>query len=105
MTRERTVVRKLISLHPADNVLIAAECIYPGDVEIIDGKTITFTQRVEVGHKVAASFIECRRKIYKFGMPIGSATTDIRPGAHVHRHNVRSDFLPTRKREEDEFSV
>jgi len=37
--------------------------------------------------------IEKSEKIIKFGAPIGSATETIDPGAHVHLHNMKSDYL------------
>jgi hypothetical protein len=33
--------------------------------------------------------------VLKYGAPIGSATADIAPGAHVHVHNMMSDYTPT----------
>ena len=34
-------------------------------------------------------------KIIKCRAPIGSATCPIATGAHVHLHNMKSDYLPT----------
>ncbi len=35
------------------------------------------------------------RPILKYGAPIGVATQAIAAGAHVHVHNMRSDYTPT----------
>ena len=48
-----------------------------------------------LGHKIALRDIEPGEKILKFGFPIGSATMAIAAGAHVHVHNMKSDYLPT----------
>jgi hypothetical protein len=48
-----------------------------------------------MGHKVALVPIAAGEKVCKYGAPIGSATRQIRPGEHVHTHNLASDYLPT----------
>ena len=49
---------------------------------------------------VAARGIGTGEKIIKYGAPIGSATEPIAAGAHVHTHNLQSDYLPTFRRED-----
>jgi len=49
-----------------------------------------------MGHKIALKPIEVGQKIIKFGVPVGSATQPIAAGAHVHMHNVKSDYLTNR---------
>ena len=48
-----------------------------------------------LGHKIARRAIAAGEKIVKYGAPIGSATVAIPAGAHVHVHNVKSDYTPT----------
>ena len=48
-----------------------------------------------MAHKVARFPIFSGDKIIKYGAPIGVATADIAAGAHVHVHNIRSDYTPT----------
>lgn len=86
---------KLIRINPADNVLVVCSSIVPGDVEIITEETITFTDALGLGHKVAACAIPKGQQVLKFGVPIGSATVDIALGTHVHLHNLKSDYLST----------
>ena len=33
--------------------------------------------------------------VLKYGAVIGTATSDIGRGEHVHTHNLESDYLPT----------
>ncbi|MEQ1862827.1 MAG: UxaA family hydrolase [Chthoniobacteraceae bacterium] len=73
-----------LRLHPDDNVLT---------VIVAGGE-------VPLGHKIAAREISAGEKIIKYGAPIGSAICAITSGAHVHTHNVKSDYLPTFKRGE-----
>ena len=51
-----------------------------------------------MGHKAAVAAIAAGEKIVKYGCPIGSALRAIRVGEHVHTHNIKSDYLPTRDR-------
>ena len=44
------------------------------------------------GHKYARCGIACGEKIFKYGMPIGSAVSDIACGEHVHTHNCKTDL-------------
>jgi altronate dehydratase len=65
-------------LDPTDNVLVAR-----------------VAGTVPLGHKIARTDIRSGDKILKYGAPIGVATADIPAGAHVHVHNIRSDYTPT----------
>lgn len=86
---------KLIKIHAADNVLIVKQSIEAGDVETINGKEIIFSRAVGLGHKIAATQLHSGDKIIKYGVPIGSAVTDIQAGSHIHLHNMKSDYIPT----------
>jgi hypothetical protein len=87
-------MNKLIKLHSLDNVLIVAEDIMPGEHVDFHDVEFYFAQLVGIGHKVAASYIEAGENVIKYGVPIGSATTMIQMGDHVHLHNMKSDYLP-----------
>lgn len=100
MTVPRAGVQHLLRLHPADNVLTVTSAIAAGDAVLLDGELIAIPQRLTLGHKVAARAISAGEKIIKYGVPIGSATSDIVRGAHVHTHNLKSDYLPTFRRED-----
>ncbi|MBV7334560.1 UxaA family hydrolase [Chloroflexi bacterium TSY] len=58
-----------------------------------------------LGHKIAARDIQAGEKIMKYGVPIGSAKTDIRQGDHVHLHNIKSDYIPTYTLDEEHSYV
>lgn len=70
--------KRFLQLDPRDNVLVA-----------------TMAGVVPIGHKIARTDIKSGDKILKYGAPIGIATADIPAGAHVHVHNVRSDYTPS----------
>ena len=84
---------RALVLHPEDNI---ATLIDPGrDGEAVDlsGKQkgrIPLVGDVPYGHKCALTDISAGRPILKYGQVIGRATAAIRPGEHVHVHNVEA---------------
>lgn len=87
--------RRLLLLDEADNVVVATTRVRVGETLTLEGARITLPADLPIGHKLARRMIAAGEKIVKYGAPIGSATTDIAAGAHVHVHNVRSDYTPT----------
>jgi|TARA_B100001971_G_scaffold201330_1_gene213960 hypothetical protein len=83
----------IILLSTSDNVVIACEQIDAGSVIEVNGVIITVKSEVEIGHKIARMDINVDDKILKHGAPIGRATRVIAQGAHVHTHNIQSDYL------------
>ncbi len=91
--RERD--RRLLLLDEADNVLVAISRIRGGETIALEGASIALPADLPIGHKLARRAIAAGEKIIKYRAPIGSATADIAVGAHVHVHNVKSDYTPT----------
>jgi len=87
--------RRLLLLGARDNVLIATSRIRAHETVRVAGEAVVFPADLPLGHKVARQAIAAGEKIFKYGAPIGSATQDIAAGAHVHVHNVKSDYTPT----------
>jgi (2R)-sulfolactate sulfo-lyase subunit alpha len=56
------------------------------------GSDVTVTTRspIPLGHKVALRDISKGTEVHKYGIRIGTTTTDIVAGDHVHTHNLRS---------------
>ena len=57
-------------IHPADNVEV----------------------NLENGHKYATCNIKKGEAVIKYGFPIGTATSDIEKGGHVHSHNLKTNL-------------
>ena len=91
---------RLILLDAADNVLIAVKAIVAGDPLRIDGETFAAPESVPAGHKLARTNLRAGEKVLKYGAPIGAATRAVARGAHVHTHNLRSEYIATHSREE-----
>jgi len=63
-----------ILLHPSDDVAVV--------------KHPTKQTDISPGHKIAVRFIAANAPVRKYGQIIGFAKTEIRPGEHVHTHNL-----------------
>jgi len=97
--------RKLLRIHRDDNVLIVVAPIRAGDRDLVEGHEVVFTQNIAIGHKVAARDIKAGEKVYKCGVPIGSAKEMIRAGVHMHLHNLKSDYIATYTLDKDHVFV
>lgn len=89
---------RLVLLHDFDNVFVCGKSITAGETIIMDGDAITLTTSIEIGHKLARRDIKSGEKILKYGVSIGSATSRIQRGEHMHMHNVKSDYIPSHTR-------
>ena len=89
---------RLLRLAAADNVAVATVDFPAGAAAPLDDGQVTLVDAVAMGHKAAVAAIAADGKIVKCGCPIGSAVRAIRVGEHVHTHNIKSDYLPTRAR-------
>jgi len=86
---------RLVRLCAQDNVLVLATGLPEGEAIEVAGAEITLSAPLTLGHKIAARLIEKGETIVKYGAPIGVATAAIPLGAHVHVHNVRSNYTPS----------
>ena len=77
-----------ILMHLRDNVAVATCPIPAQDQARLSGLTLTVSQAIPRGHKLAVRDIARGDPIQKYGEIIGTAKADIRPGDHVHVHNL-----------------
>ena len=82
LTRSSLTIR----LHPADDVVIARQQLV-GGTTLID-ENVTVAGLVPPGHKVATRAIASGMPVRRYNQIIGFASRDIRPGEHVHLHNL-----------------
>jgi len=73
-----------IRLDETDNVATAVRPLEIGE----DVLGTTACERVGRGHKIALCTIKAGEPVTKYGQFIGTASTDIAAGTHVHTHNV-----------------
>ena len=81
---------KLVKINSNDNVAVAIQSLFKGDVVSVDGDTFTLLSDIPAGHKVALKDIDKGEKIIKYGYPIGEAKDDIKKGQHVHAFNIHT---------------
>jgi len=86
---------RLILLSPEDNCLIAAARLDAGTQLQIEGESVTLSHAIELGHKIARRELAKDDKVLRYGAVIGHVTEAVRRGAHLHTHNLESDYLPT----------
>jgi altronate dehydratase len=86
---------QLIQIHSKDNIGLLPCTVEAGSSVCIDGAGYPVAETLPLGHKIALRPIPNGERVIKYGVSIGSATIDIPTGAHVHVHNMKSDYIPT----------
>ena len=87
-----------VRLHARDNVLICTNSVPAGTVISIDGAMTILESDIELGHKIAKVPLNAGDKVLRYGIAIGSMIEPAAPGAHVHSHNLKSDYIPAHGR-------
>ena len=90
---------KFVLVNRADNVLICCQEVKLGELITINEHNYKMTAHIGVGHKIAKECIKQGQKIIRYGVSIGSATTNIETGEHIHLHNMKSDYIPSHTRQ------
>ncbi|GJJ04414.1 hydrolase [Duganella rhizosphaerae] len=91
----------LLLMSPEDNCLIARLDLPAGTVVLIDGRDVAMPEHVRLGHKVARRALQPGDKVLRYGALIGTVSAPVAIGAHVHTHNLDSDYIPTYTLDQD----
>lgn len=87
--------KQAVVINSKDNVATAVTDLAAGSTVGFfvgqDVQQLILEDHIPLGHKFALSNIEMNEHIIKYGESIGSATTVIRKGRHVHVHNMQSN--------------
>src|SRR5262245_45302473 len=75
-----------LRLNPADDVVIACRELEPGTNLLQEN--VVVAERIPAGHKVATRAIAVNQPVHRYNQVIGFATREIKPGFHVHVHNL-----------------
>ncbi len=90
--------KRFILLHEDDNVYVCCQRMAAAEIINIDGQNFNLKSDINIGHKLARKGIAKGEKIIKYGVSIGSATTEIITGEHVHIDNIKSDYIASHTR-------
>lgn len=85
--------RRVLRLHPDDDVVIVLSALAPGDAVDLGEATVAIVEDLPVGFKMAARDLARGARVRRYGMPIGTLTADVAAGRMVHEHNLTSDYL------------
>ena len=93
MSQCRNLADNAVILSEKDNVATALIDLPAGDYILSSGEsatTITVSEDIRAGFKMALSDISKSEPVYKYGYVIGLAIADIKKGDCVHIHNLIS---------------
>ena len=85
-------MEKIIKIHPSDNVVVALQTVEAGETLHVDGVSVTALEEIPRGHKMAIRGIAANENVVKYGVAIGHATSDVKPGTWMHTHNVKTNL-------------
>lgn len=87
-------MQNFIKIHENDKVVVALKAIPKGESLTVvaqgEEKEITALEEIPAGHKMAICDIPAGSEVIKYGYRIGNATQDIKAGAWIHTHNVKT---------------
>jgi altronate hydrolase len=78
-----------LRLHRRDDVVIAIAPLARGTTLETDAGPVVVERDIAPGHKIAIRAIAAGAPVRRYGHVIGEALSSIRPGEHVHVHNLR----------------
>lgn len=86
--------KQAVVIHAKDNVATCVDYFPAGStISYFRGgveDSLQLLQDIPLGHKVALCPISRNEDIIKYAESIGIATVDLKPGQHVHVHNMES---------------
>ena len=81
--------KKLIKVHPSDNVLVALINLENGEQVQFEDSQITLATAVKAKHKIAAQKFEAGDRIIMYGVLVGTANSSIKKGEVLTTSNVK----------------
>ena len=83
-------MQDFIKIHSDDNVAVALKPLASGTTVTIGDLTVTLAEDIPQGHKFALVPISTGKAVIKYGNAIGVAKEDIKTGAWIHTHNLKT---------------
>lgn len=83
-------MQDFIKINQEDKVAVALKPLAKDSVLSVDGTEITLLEDIPQGHKFALGGIREGEPVVKYGFRIGYAKEDIKAGAWIHVHNLKT---------------
>ncbi|MDE2052792.1 MAG: UxaA family hydrolase [Gammaproteobacteria bacterium] len=95
----RETAGAVLVLNAEDNVVVCRRDVRAGERLVVDGDVLVARSDVTLGHKIARRPIHPGEHVVKYGMSIGSSTSEIQAGDWVHLHNMKSNYIQSHTRD------
>lgn len=83
---------KYLKINSVDNVAVALEALYIGEIVNVDSLAITINADIPMGHKFALANLNQNENIVKYGYAIGHARVDIKQGDWVNETSIKTNL-------------
>ncbi len=83
-------MQDFIKIHSFDNVAVALKPLTSGTTLTIGDSSVTLLEDIPQGHKFALTDFSTGSSVIKYGNAIGLAKEDIKTGAWIHTHNLKT---------------
>lgn len=87
-------MQNFLKINDNDNVVVALNAIPAGESICVETegreKKITALEEIPAGHKMAICDIPQGGEVVKYGFRIGNAKEDVKAGAWIHTHNIKT---------------
>jgi len=91
-------MKKLIKVHPEDNVAIALIDLVEGDKIVFEGKEIVALSNTQAKHKITLVDLEKEDQIFMYGVLVGKAVSEIKRGGLLTIDNVQHQSNPVQEK-------
>lgn len=81
--------KRILKIHPADNVLVALTDLKAGEQFDADGKQVTLVRDVSAKHKFVIADMNAGDEVKMYGITVGKALSPIPAGAPITTQNVK----------------
>ena len=83
--------KKLIKVHPTDNVAVALVNLTAGEVIDFEGESVAIESDVKMKHKIAMTSLNIGDRIIMYGVLVGKASARIEKGGLLSTSNVKHE--------------
>src|SRR5690554_2602839 len=90
--------KKLIKVHPLDNVAVALMNVAKGDIISFENQYVEATTDVKAKHKLALESFAIGDKIFMYGVLVGKASKPIQKGEVLTIENVKHESAKVSKK-------